>query len=89
MILEALYRGAIHPQETYRPMTEAHREKRRELMATQRRLIEKMDGEARDELEGLLEELDRVEAMQMEEIYVQGMRMGAKMMMELMEKENR
>ena len=29
MILEALYHGEIYPQEMYRPMTEAHREKRK------------------------------------------------------------
>lgn len=88
MVLEAMYRGAIHPQEMYHPIAEAHKRKRKELMAAQRDLIEKMDEECRDKLENLLEELDMVETVQMEETYIQGMRMGARLMMELLEKED-
>lgn len=31
MILEALVHGMIHPEETYHPMTEEHRRRRKEM----------------------------------------------------------
>ena len=57
-------------------------------MVMQESLLRKPGEECRDELEGLLEALDMVGAMQMEEVYIQGMRMGAKLMMELTGKES-
>lgn len=87
MILEELYHGTIHPQETYRPMTDEHRMKRRELIAKQESLLKKLGEEYCDDLEDILAELDMVGAMQMKEIYIQGMRMGARLTMELLEEE--
>lgn len=86
MILEALYHGMIHPEETYHPMTEEHRKRRKEMNEKQEAVMKRLDAEGQRELEDLLDELGILEAMQMEEIYTQGMRMGAQLVAELLDR---
>ena len=88
-ILQDFYHGRIHPEETYRPMLEAHNHKRKQMVQRQEKLIErieKLDPDIRREFDDLLDEIGMVEAMEMEDIYTQGMRMGARLAMALMGK---
>lgn len=86
MILEALYHGMIHPEEMYYPMTEEHRKRRKEMDKKQEAMMKKLDAEGQRELEDLLDELGMLEAMRMEEVYTQGMRMGAQLVAELLDR---
>ena len=52
----------------------------------QEAVMKRLDAEGRRELEDLLDELGMLEAMQMEEVYTQGMRMGAQLVAELLDK---
>ncbi|MCI6267625.1 MAG: hypothetical protein MR637_03225 [Clostridiales bacterium] len=48
--------------------------------------MKRLDAEGQRELEDLLDELGMLETMQMEEVYTQGMRMGAQLAAELLDR---
>ena len=52
----------------------------------QEALMKRLDAEGQRELEDLLDELGMLETMQMEEVYTQGMRMGAQLAAELLDR---
>lgn len=86
-ILHELYHGAIHPEEEYQP-TEEIRQKRQALDARWRMLlegIEKTDPEWKREIHTLLEAENCADALEMEEAYVRGMHMGARLASALMQ----
>ena len=85
-ILQGLYHGMIHPEEEYQP-TEEIRQKRKELDALQQNLLKRLemiDPELSREMNELLEAENRADALEMEEIYIQGMRMGARLALALL-----
>lgn len=85
-ILHELYHGMIHPEEEYQPMGEIRR-KRQAIDERRRILLEKtkeIDPELSREMKELLEAENHADALEMEEIYIQGMRMGARLALALL-----
>ena len=85
-ILNELYHGMLHPEEEYHP-SQACRATRKMLAARQAVLLEKMretDPDMCCEVEEILEEENAADAMEMEEAYVQGMRLGARLALGLL-----
>ena len=87
MILEKLYQGELRPEEQYRPRLKENCEKRRELFARQRALLEKLDGDMGKEMVRFLDELNLIGFMEMEDVYIQGMQVGARLAIELLGKD--
>lgn len=88
-ILQGLYHGMIHPEEEYQP-TEEIRQKRQELDSLQQNLLKRLkmiDPELSREMNELLEAENRADALEMEEIYIQGMHMGATLALALLDKQ--
>jgi len=89
-ILHELYHGMIRPEEEYRPAQEV-RQERRKLDTHQQALLERIQKIAPDiaaEMSRLFEAENSADAMEMEQAYIQGMRMGARLTIALLrEKE--
>ncbi|MBQ7885757.1 MAG: hypothetical protein IJ313_02565 [Clostridia bacterium] len=86
-ILQELYHGMIHPEEEYQPRGEEHCRKIKEIAAQKAALLEKLEQnnlELRREVEALLDATNAADAVDMEEAYIQGMRMGAKLALALL-----
>jgi len=78
-ILNQLYRGEIHPEETYRPEMPELIEVRKEFAAYRDALLVQMDEQTREKVQALLDRRVFVSSYEMEDAYVQGMKMGAKL----------
>ena len=78
-ILKMLYRGRIHPQERGVPSSPELAQAARRVRLLESRLLETMDGAQREAMEELAEAYNEVSAAQIEEAYLSGMRMGAKL----------
>jgi len=78
-ILNKLYRGEIHPEETYRPSIPELMKMRREFVEHREALLSELDDKTRNKVQELLEERTFVSSYEIEDAYVQGMRLGAKM----------
>ena len=86
-ILQELYHGMIHPEEAYRPMSEEQRQAQKQIEQKKNALLNGIeDSRLCEEIEDLLVQITALEAMEMEEVYIQGMRMGARLALGLMEK---
>ena len=86
-ILQELYHGMIHPEEAYRPMSEEHQHAQKQLTRKTAALLERVglnDARLRDEIEELLNQATELEAMAMEDCYIRGMRMGARLVLGLL-----
>ena len=90
MILKELFHGMIRPEESYRPISREHCMTRKKLAAQQAEIVaevEKLDPKLAQQMEIMLEDVNTVESMQMEELYIQGMRMGARLALALLEQK--
>ena len=83
-VLNMLYRGEIRPEEENCPMIEELTGARRAFALRRDQLLERLEEPLRGEIEDLLEERMDVATYEMEDAYVRGMRMGARMAMELL-----
>ena len=83
-ILNLLYRGELHPEEDYCPMTPELIEARKEFMEYRNAMFAEFDEQTREKVQDLLDKRTFVSAYEMEDAYVQGMRMGAKMLSALL-----
>jgi len=89
-ILHELYHGMIRPEEEYRPAQEV-RQERRKLDTHQQALLERIQKIAPDiavEMSRLFEAENSVDAMEMEQVYIQGMRMGVRIALALTQEKN-
>lgn len=77
-ILNKLYRGEIHPEETYRPEMPELIEMRRKFVERREALLAQLDDEIRQKVRELLEERTFVSSYEIEDAYVQGMKLGAR-----------
>ena len=87
-ILRELYHGAIHPEEAYRPMSEEHQRLQKVWEYKKEVLMERMEEDAPAlcaEMNQLMEQAALLEAMGMEECYIQGMKMGARLALGLLD----
>ena len=86
-VLNKLYRGEIHPEETYRPEMPELIEMRRKFVERREALLSELDDKTRKKVQELLEERTFVSSYEIEDAYVQGMKMGAKMIAALLKEE--
>lgn len=85
-LLQQLYKGELRLEEQYRPLLKENCEKRKALYKREEALLEKLDGDLRREVEKFIDELDLIGFMDMEDVYIQGMQVGAKLAVELLGK---
>ena len=85
-ILQELYHGMIHPEEEYQSAEEIRQERSR-VDRRQQVLMEQMcriSPQICGEIEELFEAENAVDAMEMENAYIRGMRMGARLALSLL-----
>ena len=85
-ILNQLYRSEIRPDEEDKPMMEELVQARRDFVRKRENLYTELEEPMRNRIQALLEERMELAALEMEDAYVRGMRMGAKMALALMER---
>ena len=78
-ILNMLYRSEIRPDEADQPMMEELPAARRDYMRRRDKLLASLDATLKEKVEALLEEREEVAALEKEDAYVRGTRMGARM----------
>jgi len=88
-ILNQLYRGEIHPEETYRPVLPELIEARKEFIGHRDALLAELDEKTREKVQALFEERTFVSSYEIENAYVQGMRLGARMTAALLGEEKK
>ena len=86
-ILNMLYRSEVRPDEEDKPMMEELTCARRDYARRRDKLLAALDAPLREKMEALLEEREEVAALEMEDAYVRGTRMGAKMAVALLKGE--
>ena len=86
-VLNMLYRGEIRPDEVEKPMLDELDEARACYVHRRDKLLAQLDAPLRERLERLLEEREEVAALEKEDAYVRGTRMGAKMAVALLKNE--
>ena len=87
-ILNQLYRGEIHPEETYQPVMPELIEVRDAFIAHRDALLAELDEKTREKVQELFEERTFVSSYEIEDAYVQGMKMGARMTVALLKNQN-
>ena len=88
-ILNQLYRGEIHPEETYQPVMTELIEVRDAFIAHRDALLAELDEKTREKVQELFEERTFVSSYEIEDAYVQGMKMGARMTVALLGEEKK
>ena len=83
-ILNQLYRGEIHPEETYQPRMPELIEVRNAFIKHKDELLAEFDEKTRAKIQDLFDERTLVSSYEIEDAYVQGMQMGARMMAALL-----
>ena len=85
-VLNMRCRGRIHPDEAERPMIGELGEARKNFACHRDGLLDALDAPLRERIECLLQEREQVAALEKEDAYVRGTRMGAKMAAALLKK---
>ena len=88
-ILNQIYRGEIHPEEDYRPVMQELLDMRREFAEHREKLLSELDEKTQEKVRKLLEERTFVSSYEIEDAYVQGMKLGARMAVELLREEEK
>ncbi|SDF58035.1 hypothetical protein SAMN04488542_11320 [Fontibacillus panacisegetis] len=83
-ILEALYRGQIHPVETIVPSQPEYRSVSRQVAAQTEQWRERLGEETFRELEEYFDLCDSVDSMHVEAAFLHGFRLGANLLIEVM-----
>lgn len=87
MILDDLFEGRIRPEENDISRDRLCAEARSIIEKRKRYLLAKVSDEERAQLESLFDEENRVSAIELKASYIQGMRLGAKLVSELLKKK--
>lgn len=77
-ILNKLYRGEIHPEETYHPVMPELIEAKKEFEVHRDALLARLDESIRGKVQELFEERTFISSYEIEDAYVQGVQLGAK-----------
>ena len=88
-VLNQLYRGEIHPEESYHPMMMELIEMRKTFIKHRDTLLKELDGQIKEKVQILLEERTLVSSYEIEDAYVQGMRLGAKLAVSLLDERKK
>ncbi|MBR5302150.1 MAG: hypothetical protein IKU38_04885 [Clostridia bacterium] len=86
-ILHMLYRSEIRPDEEDKPIVEELPAARQDFERRRDRLLAKIDAPLRNQIQALMEEREEVAALEKEDAYVRGTRMGARMAAALLQEE--
>ncbi|MEC0333155.1 hypothetical protein P4H42_26650 [Paenibacillus macerans] len=86
MILEALYRGQLYPDEAIVPSHPEYRSLSRQVGEQTEQWRERLGEEAFHELEEYFDLCDSVDSMHIEAAFLYGFRLGANLMIEVMSK---
>lgn len=87
-VLHDMYHGKIQLEEDYKPSSEAVIVGRKRYAANRDKLLAEIEDDVlKKKLTSLLDERNELFADEMEDCYVQGMRMGARMAMALLGEE--
>jgi len=78
-ILNQLYRGELHPEEDYRPVMPELMEERKKYAVHRDAVLAQLDEQTREKVRELLDKRTFVSSYEVEDAYVQGMQMGAKL----------
>ena len=84
IMLKRLYQGELRPEEQYRPRLKENCEKRKQLREREQALMKKLDENSQREILQFLDESNLIGYMEMEDVYIQGMQVGARLAMELL-----
>ncbi|MFB5763978.1 DUF6809 family protein [Paenibacillus medicaginis] len=82
-ILEALYRGQLHPDEAIVPSHPEYRRLSRQMVVQMEQWRERLGEEAFRELEEYFDLCDSVNSMHVEAAFLHGFRLGANLMIEV------
>ncbi|PNQ84114.1 DUF6809 family protein [Paenibacillus polymyxa] len=85
-ILEALYHGQLHPDETIVPSHPEYRQLGRQIVAMTEQWRNRLGEEEFRELEEFFDLCDMSGGMHVEAAFIHGFRLGANMMIEVMSK---
>lgn len=83
-ILSDMYRGRIHPAEQREGLSQAYEKALHALGLKQQAYLDKLNENEKAACMVIWEEMAAVSAMEEEAAYVRGMRMGAKLVLELL-----
>ena len=86
-VLNMLYRSEIRPDEEDRPMMEELSVARRDYARRRDKLLSSLEAPLQEKVLSLLEEREEMAALEKEDAYVRGTRMGAKMAVALLKGE--
>lgn len=78
-VLNELYRSEIRPDEENSPMIRELKEARNEFVSFRETVFAQLDDVCREGVQDVLERRTELAALEMEDAYVRGMRMGARM----------
>ena len=84
-VLNELYRSEIHPDEENNPMLGELIAARKRFACRREATLAELNESAREHVQCLLEERMEIAFLEMEDAYVRGMRMGARMVAALFE----
>ena len=83
-VLYELYRSEIHPDEENHPMLDELTAARKRFACQREAMLAELSAPVRERVQRLLDERMEAAALEMEDAYVRGMRMGARMAMALL-----
>lgn len=84
-ILQDLYEGRIYPSEQYSPTTEHHKKIRKEYQKHYNDFKSKLDDTLAEEFENILDEKFDAITIELSEMFTYGFKIGAKMMIEILQ----
>lgn len=87
-ILRALYRGEIYPAEQYRPTTKDYKVAYQEYNKRYDDFIAKIGSPFDKEFERIMEEYRNTFSMELSKMFIEGFRLGAKLVIEIFSDEN-
>ncbi len=86
-ILQDLYEGRIYPSEQYNPTTEYYKKIRKEHQKHYNDFKSKLDSTLAEEFENILDEKCSTISIELSEMFAYGFKIGAKMMMEILQED--
>lgn len=90
-VLQALYNGDISPLDQYRPRTEEYNELRRKYWRQNDQFMQalsQLDEGLAQEFDQLLDKQFEVVPLEMSEMFIDGFRLGARLMLEVFDDKN-
>ena len=87
-ILEDLYEGRVYPSEQYQPITEHYKHLRKEQQKHYDDFKKKIDSSLIEEFDDIIDEQCNAIPIELSEMFIYGFRLGAKMMMEILQEND-